>query len=440
MNLSLEKVIETEHGVVISEILDHADQKLTLNSMALKPCKSIWGWFVLNHARHWEDFTLAVSHLDAPGLNIVYADVDGNIGYYNSGKMPVKTKDQSSIPMPGWTGENDWDKFVPFEEMPHTINPEKGYIVTCNNKVEPDDFPHFLGDIYMNGYRAQRLENLFKQGGKFGPEEFTKMQTDIYCLPGRQFADHFKSISFDDQRLESARKELTSWDAVLDKASVAGTLYKVSKYFVVKKLYENFIPDQKLVDELLGKGFHSSFGPANTFLGHNTSTLLRLIDKGDESWWIKNYGGHDKLLKDGFKAAIDWLTIEYGHDMSKWNWGRLHQIEMIHALSIKAPLDKIFNIGPFPVGGDTDTPLQTVTIAPGEFGGEIAAPSYRQIIDLSDFDNSVTTLPNGQSGNMASQYYDDQVDDWLTGNFHPMCWSRAKVEQHKKHTLILAAK
>ena len=433
----IEKVISTEHGMVISEILGHADQKLTLNSMALKPSKSIWGWFILNHARHWNDFKDAISYLTAPGLNIVYADVDGNIGYYNSGKMPVKTKDQSSIPMPGWTGENDWDKFIPYDEMPHAINPERGYIVTCNHKVEPEDFPHFLGDIYMNGYRAVRLEQLFNTGEKFGPAEFTKMQLDITCLPGKQYAGHFDSISFEDANVERARKILTSWDSVLDVNSVGGTLYKVSKYHVVRKLYEKHIDDAGLIGELLGKGFHTSFGPANTFLGHNTSTLLRLLDKGDDSWWIRNYGGSEKLLKEGFEAAIEWLTFELGKDMEKWNWGRIHQIDMIHALSIKKPLDKIFNIGPFPVGGDTDTPLQTVTIAPGEFGGEIAAPSYRQIIDLSDFDRSMTVLPNGQSGNMASPYYDDQVNNWLNGQFHPMCWSREKVEKHRKHTLIL---
>jgi penicillin amidase len=263
------------------------------------------------------------------------------------------------------------------------------------------------------------------------------MQLDINSLPGKRYAAHFNTFRFEDARTEEARKILTDWNAVLDVNSVGGTLYKVSKHFVVKKLYEKDISDHKLIDELLGKGFHTSFGPANTFLGHNTSTLLRLIDEGENSWWIKNYGGVEKLLRDGFQVAIQWLTQKLGKDMRAWKWGRLHQIEMVHALSIKKPLDKIFNIGPFPVGGDTDTPLQTVTLVPGEFGGEIAAPSYRQIIDLSDFDKSVTVMPNGQSGNMASPYYDDQVDNWLTGNFHPMCWSRAKVEKHRKHTLIL---
>lgn len=433
----VEKVVTTEHGVVISDILGHADQKLSLASMALRSSDSVWGWFVLNHARHWNDFKDAVRHLTAPGLNIVYADVDGNIGYYNSGKMPVKTKDQSSIPMPGWTGEHDWEAFVPFEEMPHSINPERGYIITCNHKVEPEDFPHYMGDIYMNGYRAVRLEQLFSEGGKFGPEAFSRMQMDIVSLPGKRFTAHYADLEFQDARCEQARRLLLGWDHVLDTESVGGTLYKVAKYFVVKRLYENDIPDSKLIDELLGQGFNVSFGPANTFLGHNTTTLLRLLDEGDDSWWIRNYGGSGKLLRDGLTAAVDWLTDRLGKDMSTWKWGRLHRIDMVHALSVKKPLGDIFNIGPFPVGGDTDTPLQTVTIAPGKYGGEIAAPSYRQIIDMSDFDNSKTVMPNGQSGNMASPYFSDQVGDWLAGRYHPMCWTREKVEAHRRHTLIL---
>jgi len=434
----IEKVTTTEHGVVISDIIGHDDQKLALNSMALRPGKSIWGWYTLNRAENWDDFQDAMSYLTSPGLNIVYADVEGNIGYYNTGKMPVKTKDQASIPMPGWTGENDWDEFVPFKEMPHALNPEKGFIVTCNHKVEPEDFPHFLGDIYMNGYRAVRLEEMFQKEKKFNPADFTEMQMDFYCIPGKKFADLYDDLEMKGA-YEQARKTLTTWDGVLDTESVAGTIYKVAKYHVIKRLYDKDIKDSGLVDELLGKGFHTSFGPANTFLGHNTSTLLRLINKGDESWWIRNYGGKEKLLIDGFMQAIDWLTETYGSDNRKWNWGRLHQIEMRHALSIKEPLDKIFNIGPFPIGGDTDTPLQTCTIAPGEFGGEIAAPSYRQIIDMSNFDNSKVIMPNGQSGNMASPYYADQVEDWLEGKFNPMCWSRAMVEKHRKHTMTLTS-
>lgn len=435
----IERVITTEHGTIISDILDHSHQKLALNSMALKPGKALWGWMILNHARHWNDFKDAMSYLDAPGLNIVYADVDGNIGYYNTGKMPVKTKEQSAIPMPGWTGENDWDSFVPFAEMPHSINPDRGYIVTCNHKVEPDDFPHYLGDIYMNGYRAVRLEEHFAEGQKFGIEDFTRMQMDIHSIPGKQFAKFFHDISFDDTFLEKARQALIEWDKILKTSSVGGAIYKVTKYHVVRKLYEKDIPDQALIAELLGKGFNSAFGPANTFLGHNTTTLLRLLDRNDESWWIRNYGGREKLLKDGFEAGIAWLKEELGPDISQWHWGKLHHIDMVHALSIQKPLDKIFNVGPFPVGGDTDTPLQTVSIEPGVYGGELAAPSYRQIIDMNDFDRSVSILPNGQSGHLASKHYDDQVDDWLNGRFHPMCWSRAKVEAHRKHSLMLLA-
>ncbi|MDB5226042.1 MAG: peptidase penicillin amidase, partial [Bacteroidota bacterium] len=140
----LEKVYETVHGVVISDVTGNSSTRLTLCSQAYIASTATKGWFLLNQAQDWNDFVDAVKHITAPGLNIVYADTDGNTGYYNSGKVPIRDKATASVPQMGWTGENDWIAFVPFEEMPHVFNPEKGYVVTANNKIEPPDFPHFL--------------------------------------------------------------------------------------------------------------------------------------------------------------------------------------------------------------------------------------------------------------------------------------------------------
>jgi penicillin amidase len=154
----IEKVVSTIHGTLISNITNDKHHAFTLCSMAFQASKTFDGWMMLNKANNWNDFVDAVKLIEAPGLNIVYADIEDNIGYYNSGKVPIRTKQSASIPMPGWTSENDWKEYVPFEKMPHALNPEKGYLVTANHKIEPDNFPYFLSDNYMNGYRANRLE------------------------------------------------------------------------------------------------------------------------------------------------------------------------------------------------------------------------------------------------------------------------------------------
>ena len=320
--------------------------------------------------------------------------------------------------------------------MPHAFNPEKGYIVTANHKIEPDDFPYFLGDIYMNGYRANRLENMMQRKEKLDAKDFTNMQMDFYCTPAKQFAAHFKNIQMDNAEQQRYLDMLLKWDGVLDAERIEGSLYKVGKLMVVKKLFSASINDIKLVDELLGQGFHTIFGPVNAYLGHNTPILLRILDNED-STWLKAAGGKEQLLKEGFKSAIDWLKLNYGTKSQKWKWGELHAIVFPHALSAQPPLDKVFNIGPYPIGGDTDTPFQTFIMSAEGYGGELSAPSYRQIIDFSDFDKSTVVMPLGNSGNIASPYYKNQLKDWFEGKNYPMCWSRAKVEEHKKHRLML---
>jgi penicillin amidase len=432
----IEKVYETIHGTLISDVTGHSTMKLTLCSMAYRAGTSTKGWFLLNKAKNWNDFADAVKHITAPGLNIVYADTDSNIGYYNSGKVPLRDKATASVPQAGWTGEHDWKGFVPFEDMPHVLNPEKGYVITANHKVEPDDFPYFLGDIYMNGYRANRLEKMLLRKDKLEPKDFTEMQMDFHCIPGKLFAAHYKTIQTGNPELQRYINMLLAWDGVLDPERIEGSLYKVGKLMVVRKLFESSINDKKLIDELLGRGFHAIFGPVNSYLGHNTPILLKILDSED-SVWLKAAGGKEKLLIDGFKNAIDWLKLNYGTKTNKWKWGDLHAIVFPHALSAQPPLDKVFDIGPFPIGGDTDTPFQTFIMAAEGYGGELSAPSYRQIIDFSDFDNSTIVMPLGNSSNLASPYYKNQLRDWFEGKSYPMCWTREKVEQHKKHSLLL---
>jgi penicillin amidase len=211
----IEKVMLTKHGVIVSNVIKHQEHHLALQSMALTPSVALWGWYGINTAQNWDDFKNGISFMDAPGLNIVYGDVEGNIGYYCSGKMPVKTKNQSSVPMPGWTGEGDWTNFVPFNEMPHVLNPKKGYVVSCNNKIEPKNFPHFMGDIYMNGFRAEQLEQRVNAKEKLGFNDFKSMQMDVTSIAGQALAKHYVAIQFDSEKLNEIKNLLVNWDGQL---------------------------------------------------------------------------------------------------------------------------------------------------------------------------------------------------------------------------------
>ncbi|MCB9034138.1 MAG: penicillin acylase family protein [Chitinophagales bacterium] len=432
----VEKVYATDRGVIVSDITNHNHQQLSLCSMAFRPGLSFQGWFDLDRAKNWDDFKTAVKCITAPGLNIVYADKEENIGYYNSGKVPIRDKQFAAVPQDGSLKENQWKEFVPFEKMPHALNPSKGYIITANNKIQSNEYEYFLGDIYMNGYRANRLTKMMDSKNKVGIADFTEMQMDWFCTPTVQYKSYFKDIIMPNAELQQLLDKLLAWNGVLDPNEIEGSLYKVSKQMIVKRMYRNMIQDKELIREYLGHGFHAIYAPINAFIGHNTTALFRVLDNPN-SVWLAASGGKEKLLIDGFKDAVDWLKINYGTDLKKWNWGRLHAIVFPHAFTVVPALKKIFDVGPYEIGGDTDTPFQTFTINDEGFGGELGSASYRQIIDFSDFDNSKIIMPLGNSGNMASPYYKNQLRKWFKGEFIPMCFTRNKVEQHKQHELIL---
>ncbi|MBN2044679.1 MAG: penicillin acylase family protein, partial [Anaerolineales bacterium] len=143
----LEKVVITRHGPVVSDVVGSPDQKIAVNSMALRSNRALDGWLSLNKAAGWDDFVQAVRLIEAPQLNVAYADVNNNIGYWVTGLVPVRARGDGSVPVPGWSGAYEWVGVVPFEEMPHALNPSQGYLVSCNHKIVPEDYPHFLGNV-----------------------------------------------------------------------------------------------------------------------------------------------------------------------------------------------------------------------------------------------------------------------------------------------------
>lgn len=431
----LEKVIITRHGPVISDITGFEHGKLTLRSKALEESDMIQGWFGLNQSKDWNDFVASMKHIKAPALNVPYADTKGNIGYWVTGAVPIRKENAGMLPAEGWTGEHDWKGDVPFEEMPHTYNPEKGYVITCNHKIIPDDYPYYLGNAWMNGYRANRLEQLFSAKAKFDLNDMKKMQMDTMCLPALEFTKHFKGLRLDDLNLELMKQQLLNWDGNLTTTSVPGCIYQVTRHFMIHSLLDKHLGTE-IADYFKGKSFSDTLIPQTEFYGHDTSTLLRMLDNPD-SWWVQEAGGRDEWMAASLQQAHQFLTERLGEHMEDWQWGSIHHLTMHHPIGAKKPLDKLFNQGPFSLPGDTDTLCQTAIAAHAPLGDHICAPSYRQIIDMGNFSNSVSIMPPGQSGNILSEHYNDQLPMWLEGKYHPMLWTREEVELNKKHLLEL---
>ncbi|PWI47791.1 hypothetical protein CEE45_09775 [Candidatus Heimdallarchaeota archaeon B3_Heim] len=436
----IEKVLITRHGPIISDVIEGTKTRIATNSMALKPSQALQGYFLLNKAANWNQFVEAMQFIDATQLNMSYADVNNNIGYWVTGKVPIRANGhKGNIPVPGWNDSNEWQGEVPFESMPHALNPKQGYIISCNHKIVPDDFPYFLGEVWMNGARAKRFEQILTdKGGKLSVEDFKAMQMDVTCLPGQQFVEFVRDLEIainDDTEASVALQLLTDWNGVLSTDSIGGAIYEVLRYNIVRDILSCGL-SEKLVLEIMGKGFNPVLYHANEFYGHDTYTIMRLL-KTPNSWWIQEAGGTKEIIIRNLKKTAIWLSSSCGKKPTGWQWGKLHKIHFPHALGLKKPLDQVFDRGNIPIGGDTDTLCQTAIHADDPYDVNAWAPSHRQIIDMNDLSKSLMIYAPGQSGHLASKHYDDLIPIWYNGEYHPMLWERADIIARAEGRLIL---
>lgn len=436
----LEVVLETRNGPVMSEYLPlglEAHQAYVLKSPALLPSRLTMGWYHLNLAQNWDEFVEALRFIEAPGLNITYADVEGNIGYWVTGKTPVRAQGRGEVPRPAWDGAFDWIGEVPFEEMPHAYNPKRGWLVSANHKIVTEEFPHFMGDVWMNGYRARRIEDLLAKKKIWSRDEFGKIMMDEFCLPGLRFAKIYQS--YQGQLSPKAAKSheiLISWDGRLHVNSQAGVIYHVVRRNLIELLLEAAGGEGESFQWLIGKGLSRIFFRVTEFQGKDINILFQVLSDPD-SLLLQKAGGKEVLLGKAMENAVQELETLLGKKMDNWKWGNLHQVVFQHALSVRKPLDRVFNVGPIPVGGDTDTVCQSSSQPDEGYQANLANPSYRQILDFSDFNRSLWVKPPGQSGRVGSPHFKDQVVSWMKGDFFPMVWDRKEVESIAQRAMQL---
>jgi penicillin amidase len=388
-----------------------------------------------------EEFVAALADWSAPSMNVVWADRAGNIGYHLTGQIPIRKSGVGAAPVPGWNDEHEWTGFIPCDKMPQAKNPDQHFFASANNRITGDDYPHFLGAETMNGFRARRITQLLQEKDKLSADDFARMHVDQYCAPAKPFCEllltlrdkimaepALAALQTDAMR---AFDELSRWDFVLGPDSVAGSVYELTQHFALRHLFRPHLGD--LTEPFLGVGFHPVIAPI-TFGFMDRSFLVgqKLLIDDDRDWLT---GTREAILAQGLADALRWLRDQHASD---WRWGAVHAAGFHHPLGAKKPLDKLFNRGPYPYGGDTNTVWQAAFVPklPINPEGGFTA-SWRMICDLSDWDASRAVHTTGQSGHPASPHYDDMIWMWLRGQYHPMLWSRERVDAHAAHRLTL---
>jgi len=389
------------------------------------------GLLKLNQSGNWKEFREALRLCGLISQNVVYADVEGNIGYVANSIIPIRAKGQGLVPVPGWTGEYEWTGYIPFDELPSAFNPSTHFFATANNKVVDDDYPYLITHDWLPAYRVRRIVQMLTAKEKLSVDDFKRMQADVYSLQARELILFLTRLKPKNKRQNEALDYFRSWDFRMDKDSVAAALY----HMWYLKMVQNLLRD-KLGQDIYEHYFYKRL-LSNCF---HLMAMRNLLEYPASYWFGDGSGSNvekrDELVSASLEQAIEELTETLGPDMSAWRWGRLHTATFRHLLGIIPPLDQILNAGPVEVGGDEYTVNNGGFDYSADFA-QVIIPSYRQIIDLSDLSESISMHSTGQSGQPASNHYKDFVGPWAKVEYHPMLFDKEAIEREAEEVLRL---
>ncbi|MGN6255089.1 MAG: penicillin acylase family protein [Solirubrobacterales bacterium] len=411
------EVRSTHHGPIVNAALGADEgEPLALAWQTLSEATAFAGMFELLEIASGPELVAKLEGHTSPASNLIWADRHGSIGYKLIGRLPLRRGGSPDLPKPGWTGEFEWDGTVPYEELPEVVDPESGFLVTANNRIVGDSYPHHITSEWLDGFRARRIGELIEATDKHDLESFEAIQADDLSLPGLEAARRLSRLHPRGQRERSAIERLRSWDGRLDRETVAGTIYQAFLLRLAREVARAAIGDRDLCERWLDRN-------DNGFTAHSTSPwrwhshLMSLWEEADEELIGRPW---DQLVLEALAGALDDLTDRFGPDLAGWRWGSVHEMEFPHPLGDANPLfDRLLNRR-LRAGGAQETVSQ-IAYDPNDPYNAVWAPSWRMVADPTDPDRSRWQTFTGQSGHPASPHYDDLQAAWLEGRTQPMC-------------------
>jgi penicillin amidase len=408
----------SRHGPVLSDVDERVKGKvLAMRWTAQDPSTEMTAMMGMNRARSAGELARALHEFNNPHQNVVFADVDGNIGYWMGGRVPVRRGGDGILPVPGWTGEGDWTGWLSFDQHPHALNPAEGFVVTANNRQLPasSGYPYRIANDWAEPYRAMRIRELVTAGRALTAADVARQQMDVrdgLAVRYKRFAVRAAELAGD----ASAARELRAWtgDAAVDSRAA-------SLFYVWLENLRHRIGD----DEFRGKPVYFP-----------RTALEHVLDRGGGAWVDDVRTAKVETLDEQLAGAMRDAVATVGSR----TWGELHVTQINHPLGVVSALNRALglNIGPFPNGGSGNT----VKVA--GYGGRTPpfvnayGPSQRHVVDMADVDGEGGfVIPTGQSGVPTSRHYRDQTPMWRTGRLWRIPLERQRAEARRVSRLVL---
>lgn len=423
----------SHHGPFINEVLPEL-KEITENPVAswwvytLETTKALEATWKMGNAKDIQEMEAAVSLIHAPGLNVMYGDKQGNIAWWATAKLPIRPEHVNSKLLLDGTGKDEPLGWVDFKDNPMSINPPAGFVVSANNQPDTMANGMFYPGYYYPGDRYNRIASTIEKDSKWNQEKIKTLQLETFNERQARNMSLLLSVvgkeAFGDR--SSLFENLSEWKGTHGVEEIAPTIY-------YRWLYHTL--HQMMADEIGEESFE-------TFL--NTFMLIRsterLLASRESPWWdnvnTDKTESRGEIILKALELSMNDLENQFGKNHDGWQWKKALISEHPHPLGAKKPLDKIFNVKSLPLEA-SEVGVNKLAFKMNKEGvyKVSSGPAMRIIIDFADVEASESVLPTGQSGNLFSPHYQDQVDLYATGQYRPQLMNRDQIEKVAKNRL-----
>jgi penicillin amidase len=417
----------TRHGPIITELVPGETRQLALR-WTLYDGLHI-PFFDVDAAQNWDEFRHAFSMLDAPGQNVVYADVEGNIGYQTTGKVPIRATGDGSLPVSGADNAHEWISYIPFDKLPSIYDPPSGIIATANGRITPDNYPNSISMEWEAPWRTARIYHVLESGRKFSAADMLALQTDVQSEPDLFAAERFvyavDHASKPSARVREAADLMRNWDGRMLASSPVPTITEVCRRELQRLLLEpklgSLPPNASREQQAAGLNWKTYSWEMRTVW------LENVLLHRPKRWLPEKYPNYDELLAAAVEAAVN--SPDASKNLSKWDWGAWNAVTIQHPILGRIPLIRYWSGPGTKEQSGSGYAVKAVTPTHG--------PSERYTANLADWDESTLNTVTGQGGNFLSPYYMDQWKAWYEGTTFTLPFSAKSVDGSKQHRLLL---